>query len=52
MSIVFLSVPAFTVSVIISAAGWLYTYSQYISLAKRDAAMWLDAKPIKEPEGH
>jgi len=52
MSIAYLTVPAVVVSIIISAAGWLYTYNQYICLSKRDAAMWLDAKPIKEPEGH
>jgi tetrahydromethanopterin S-methyltransferase subunit C len=52
MSIAFLSTGAVIVSIIISAAGWFYTYSQYLSLSKRDAAAWLDAKPIKEPEGH
>jgi tetrahydromethanopterin S-methyltransferase subunit C len=52
MSIAFLSLPAVIVSLVVSVAGWLYTYTQYLGLAKRDAAMWLDAKPIKEPEGH
>ena len=52
MSVAYLSLPAVIVSIIISAAGWLYTYNQFICLSKRDAAMWLDAKPIKEPEGH
>jgi tetrahydromethanopterin S-methyltransferase subunit C len=52
MSIAFISTGAVIISLIVSVAGWLYTYSQYLGLAKRDAAMWLDAKPIKEPEGH
>jgi len=52
MSIAYLTVPAVVVSIIISAAGWLYTYNQFICLSKRDAAAWLDAKPIREPEGH
>jgi tetrahydromethanopterin S-methyltransferase subunit C len=52
MSIAYLSLTAVIVSVIVSVAGWLYTYNQYICLSKRDAAAWLDAKPIREPEGH
>jgi tetrahydromethanopterin S-methyltransferase subunit C len=52
MSVAYLSLPAVIVSVVVSAAGWLYTYNEYICLAKRDAAAWLDAKPIREPEGH
>jgi tetrahydromethanopterin S-methyltransferase subunit C len=52
MSIAYLSVPAVIVSIVVSVAGWAYTYSQYLGLSKRDAAFWLDAKPIKEPEGH
>jgi tetrahydromethanopterin S-methyltransferase subunit C len=52
MSIAFLSTPAVIISIIVSVAGWFYTYGQYLCLSKRDAAAWLDAKPIKEPEGH
>jgi tetrahydromethanopterin S-methyltransferase subunit C len=52
MSIAYLSTAAVIVSLVVSVAGWLYTYSQYLCLAKRDAAAWLDAKPIREPEGH
>ena len=52
MSIAFLSIPAVIVSLIVSVAGWLYTYGQYLCLSQRDAAAWLDAKPIREPEGH
>jgi len=52
MSVAFVSTAAVVVSVVVSVAGWLYTYGQYLCLSKRDAAFWLDAKPIKEPEGH
>jgi len=52
MSVAYLTMTAVIVSVLISAAGWLYTYNQYICLSKRDAAAWLDAKPIREPEVH
>jgi tetrahydromethanopterin S-methyltransferase subunit C len=52
MSIAYLSLGAVITSVVISMAGWLYTYNEYIILSKRDAAAWLDAKPIVEPEGH
>ncbi len=52
MSIVYLSVPAVIISLVVSVAGWLYTYNQYLCLSQRDAAAWLDAKPIREPEGH
>jgi tetrahydromethanopterin S-methyltransferase subunit C len=52
MSVAYLTLSAVIISILISAAGWLYTYNQYICLSKRDAAAWLDAKPIVEPEGH
>jgi len=52
MSIAYLSLPAVIVSIVVSVAGWFYTMNQYICLSKRDAAAWLDAKPIREPEGH
>jgi len=52
MSIAYISLPAVIVSIVVSVAGWFYTYNQYICLSKRDAAAWLDAKPIREPEGH
>ena len=52
MSVAFVSTAAVIVSIVVSVAGWLYTYCQYLALSKRDAAFWLDAKPIKEPEGH
>jgi len=52
MSFAFLSFEAASVSLAISIILWAYTYSQYITLSKRDAAFWLDSKPIREPEGH
>jgi tetrahydromethanopterin S-methyltransferase subunit C len=52
ISFAFISLGAAIVSFIVSLVGWGYTYMQYIQLSKRDAAMWLDAKPIVEPEGH
>jgi tetrahydromethanopterin S-methyltransferase subunit C len=52
MSVAFLSAAAVIISVLVSFAGWFYTYMEYIRLSKRDAAMWLDAKMIVEPEGH
>ncbi|HXX56057.1 MAG TPA: tetrahydromethanopterin S-methyltransferase subunit C [Methanoregula sp.] len=39
-------------SLVIAIIGWLYTYCEYVNLSKRDAAAWLDAKPIPEVEGH
>jgi tetrahydromethanopterin S-methyltransferase subunit C len=44
-------VPAF-ISLVIAAAGWLISYSRFITLSRRDAAAWLDAKPIRETEAH
>ena len=41
-----------TISLIIALLGWIYTYKQYIILSKRDAAAWLDSKPIPDVEGH
>jgi len=52
MSFAFLRLNAAMVSLGISIILWAYTYSQYITLSKRDAAFWLDAKPIRDPEGH
>jgi tetrahydromethanopterin S-methyltransferase subunit C len=40
------------ISLIVALIGWGYTYHQYILLSKRDAASWLDTKPIPEMEGH
>lgn len=51
-SYVYLGVFAVAVNLIVALAGWYYTYAQYIALSKRDAAAWLDSKPIVEAEGH
>lgn len=52
MSFALISAGSAMLSLIIAIAGWAYTYSQYIDLSKRDAAAWLDAKPIPDTEGH
>lgn len=52
MSIALISAGAAILSFIIGLVGWYYTYSKYICLSKRDAAAWLDMKPIPELEGH
>jgi tetrahydromethanopterin S-methyltransferase subunit C len=41
-----------TISLIVALLGWVYTYKEYIVLSRRDAAAWLDSKPIPEVEGH
>jgi len=51
ISFVFIGLLAALVSLLVSIIGWLYTYRQYIALAKRDAYAWLDAQPIMEPKG-
>ena len=40
------------ISLVVALVGWGYTYYHYIGLSKRDAASWLDAKPIPDVEGH
>ncbi len=52
MSFALISAGSAILSLIIAIAGWAYTYNQYIDLSKRDAAAWLDAKPIPDTEGH
>ncbi|MFZ1897530.1 tetrahydromethanopterin S-methyltransferase subunit MtrC [Methanoregula sp.] len=52
MSFALVSAGAALISLIIALIGWLYTYCEYIKLSKRDAAAWLDTKPIPEMEGH
>jgi tetrahydromethanopterin S-methyltransferase subunit C len=51
MSAPFVSAPSLVISFIVSVVGWFYTYMVYIRMSQRDAAMWLDSKPIVEPEG-
>jgi tetrahydromethanopterin S-methyltransferase subunit C len=52
LSLALVSIGAAVLSFIIGLIGWYYTYSKYICLSKRDAAAWLDTKPIPEMEGH
>jgi len=52
MSFALISMEAAIISLVIAIIGWAYTYNQYICLSKRDAAAWLDAKPIPDVEGH
>jgi tetrahydromethanopterin S-methyltransferase subunit C len=52
MSFALISAGAAIISLVIAIIGWVYTYQQYIELSKRDAAAWLDAKPIPDVEGH
>ena len=52
MSFALISFTAALISLIIAVVGWAYTYNEYIVLSKRDAAAWLDAKPIPDVEGH
>ena len=51
-SFAYVDMYALIISIVVSVAGWYYTYAQYIALSKRDAAFWLDSKPIHEAEGH
>lgn len=52
MSFALVSGGAAVISLIVAVIGWVYTYQQYMEMSKRDAAAWLDAKPIPEVEGH
>jgi len=52
MSFALISTGSALISLIIAIIGWAYTYNEYMVLSKRDAAAWLDAKPIPEMEGH
>jgi len=52
MSFALISAGSALISLVIAIIGWMYTYNEYLALSKRDAAAWLDAKPIPEVEGH
>jgi tetrahydromethanopterin S-methyltransferase subunit C len=52
MSFALISFGSALISLIIAIIGWAYTYQQYMEMSKRDAAAWLDSKPIPEVEGH
>jgi tetrahydromethanopterin S-methyltransferase subunit C len=52
MSFALIGTGAAIISLIVALAGWAYTYKEYMCMSKRDAAAWLDAKPIPDVEGH
>jgi tetrahydromethanopterin S-methyltransferase subunit C len=52
MSFALISAGSAMISLLVAILGWAYTYNQYICMSKRDAAAWLDAKPIPDVEGH
>jgi tetrahydromethanopterin S-methyltransferase subunit C len=52
MSFALISAGSALISLVIAIIGWFYTYNQYIVMSKRDAASWLDSKPIPDVEGH
>jgi tetrahydromethanopterin S-methyltransferase subunit C len=52
MSFALISAGSALISLIVAIIGWVYTYQQYMEMSKRDAAAWLDSKPIPEVEGH
>jgi tetrahydromethanopterin S-methyltransferase subunit C len=51
MSFALIPAGAALISLIVALIGWGYTYMKYFELSKRDAAAWLDAKPIPDVEG-
>jgi tetrahydromethanopterin S-methyltransferase subunit C len=52
MSFALITTGSALISLVVALVGWGYTYKHYIGLSKRDAASWLDAKPIPDVEGH
>jgi tetrahydromethanopterin S-methyltransferase subunit C len=52
MSFALISAGSAFIALFVAIIGWIYTYSQYMNMSKRDAASWLDAKPIPEVEAH
>jgi tetrahydromethanopterin S-methyltransferase subunit C len=52
MSFALISAGSALISLIVAIIGWVYTYGQYFEMSKRDAAAWLDSKPIPDTEGH
>jgi tetrahydromethanopterin S-methyltransferase subunit C len=52
MSFALISAGSALISLIVAIIGWVYTYQQYMEMSKRDAAAWLDSKPIPDVEGH
>jgi tetrahydromethanopterin S-methyltransferase subunit C len=52
MSFALINTLSALIALIVAIIGWIYTYSQYMEMSKRDAASWLDSKPIPDVEGH
>ena len=52
MSFALINAASALIALIVAIIGWVYTYGQYMEMSKRDAAAWLDSKPIPEVEGH
>jgi tetrahydromethanopterin S-methyltransferase subunit C len=52
MSMPLIEMSAALVSLFVAIIGWYYTYTKYIELSRRDAAAWLESKPIPDVEGH
>jgi tetrahydromethanopterin S-methyltransferase subunit C len=52
MSFALINAASALIALLVAIIGWIYTYQQYMELSKRDAAAWLDAKPIPEVEAH
>ena len=52
MSFALINTLSALIALIVAIIGWVYTYSQYMEMSKRDAASWLDSKPIPDVEGH
>lgn len=48
LSFAIVSPGAALISLALAGVCWLYTYYRYIALSRRDAAAWLDTKPIPE----
>lgn len=48
LSFAFIGAGPGLVTLAVAACGWLWSYARYIALSRRDAAAWLDAKPIPE----
>jgi len=52
MSFALINAASALIALIVAIIGWVYTYGQYLEMSKRDAAAWLDSKPIPDVEGH
>ena len=52
MSFALITAGSALIALVVAIIGWVYTYQQYMEMSKRDAAAWLDAKPIPDVEGH